>query len=505
MANFLLNEISQRVAPNQELSALISIATLSDDEALEVWTQWSQQHDLDDINWQVHKVLARIASRIAYIAPHCHYRPRVEGLAKAHWTHSQLMLRASRQGLACLVDASIPVMLMKGAAFSLSDSSVQKMHSEGAHVMSDLDVMVPRMLYSKAIHVLYEAGWRCKESVEMSAERWRYSPGTNVYKSPHGDLDVHHQPMHGKYLSQAVLNQCWLRAPVINYHGLPVRIPALADQIVFTASHAAFKSSIQDSSASWVFDLRQLLVHSDIEADDLLASACEFDQLLAVRACINYLISIEPTQKLHHLLSVLMEPTMSVASYVEFYCYTLNPNVRMIAQQLSRYSYLIKATEKKSSKKLTNISSISYCGEYKWDVIKKLKPSNKKPKLGLKYEISQQQRVNKHRHEIVLQLPEEIKYSKKLSCYFEIECVVNYAGRCKFDIAINHHACARLNCDMSIIKDSQIIGFEVPIESDIKTFTIEAITRHTLTTQTKASQRNEWQALTFNVQKIIIY
>lgn len=508
MSEFLLKHITRRVTPNAELSALISIARLPDAQALEVWTEWCQQHNLDDINWQVHKVLARIGTKISHIAPECSYQPRVEGLTKAHWTHSQLMLRASRQGLKILIDASIPVMLLKGAAASYTNSVATSRVSDGAHVMSDMDVLVPRMLYPKAIHVLYGAGWRCKESVEMSAIRWRFSPGVNVYKSPHGDLDVHHQPIHGAYVSQSVLDRCWQRAQIINYHGLSVRIPAIADQIVFAASHATCKSRLEDCSASWVFDLQQLLAHrdhqenyhTDVQADDLLNSACEFNQLLALRACIKYLVSINPDQHLQNLLANLMQPALGIFSYLEFNRHSLAPRSRIIA----RYLLPVMSAMNAFFNMRPSNSSSAYGGENKWDVINKLKPVKQAPKKLFALALPEECKRNQNRHEVVCRLPESATRLKNPRCYIEIESYSAHKGRYKLDIAINHEACARLNCHVTGQQQSNIIRFCVPITADIQIITIEAISQHTLTAQATAQQCHEWQPLRFNIKNMFI-
>jgi hypothetical protein len=508
MSDFLLKQITRRVTPNAELSALTSIARLPDAQALEVWTQWRQQHNLDDINWQVHKVLARIGTKISRIAPECPYQPRVEGLTKAHWTHSQLMLRASRQGLKTLIDASIPVMLLKGAVASHANSVATPRVSDGAHVMSDMDVLVPRMLYPKAIHVLYKAGWRCKESVEMSAIRWRFSPGANVHKSPHGDLDVHHQPIHGAYVSQSVLDRCWQRAQIINYHGLSVRIPAIADQIVFAASHAACKSRLEDCSASWVFDLQQLLAHKDrqkdyqkdLQVDDLLNSASEFNQLLALRACINHLVSISSAQHLQDLLAHLMKPAVGIRAYVEFNRHSLVPRSRIIA----RYLLPVMSAMNAFFNVLPSSSSSAYGGENKWDVINKLKSVKQSPKSLFPLALLEECKRNQNRHEVVCRLPEGITRLKNLRCYVEIESYSAHEGRYKLDIAINHEACARLNCHVLGQQQSNIIRFCMPITADIQIMTIEAISQHTLTAQATAQQRHEWQPLRFNIQNMFI-
>lgn len=283
MTDSLKRILIRRIWPRGALDLLLGAAFLPDVEALRCWQDWKRKRDIEDVTWEEHKLLARIAGRLARIAPDCPYRPRLEGLAKAHWTQSQLMLRSSADALDSLIGHGIPVMLLKGGALHAAGLT------QGPRITSDLDILVRRSDFPRAMELLYAAGWTTKYSVEFMRISWRFSHGANLRRRPYGDVDVHHQPVHGDMVENAVLDAMWTRARPAEFYGRKVLVPSLEDMIVFAAEHATHAHANKEPAASWVFDLALLAGQRDADAQQVAAIARAFGSGPDVVATLAYL------------------------------------------------------------------------------------------------------------------------------------------------------------------------------------------------------------------------
>ena len=280
----LQGRLCDRLIPRAEAVLLVGAGLQNDEAAAACWREWAQRRDLDDVSWDEHKILAYVARRLATIAPECAYRPRVEGLARADWTRSQMVLRGSAPAVQVLVDSGIEVMLLKGGALQAVFPK-----GSGARLSGDLDVMVRRRDFAAAVRVLHVAGWRSKDSMEYSCVRWRFASGTNLRKPPFGDIDVHHQPIHGPALPDAVLDALWSRSDDAVFHGLPVRVPALADLVAIAAAHGVQARSESEYGFSWLFDLDALLRHPRFDALALSTAARALKVVPATLAALRSL------------------------------------------------------------------------------------------------------------------------------------------------------------------------------------------------------------------------
>lgn len=304
--------LHERMLPRGGAALLIGAGLGEDHLAAECWRKWTAQRDLDDVSWAEHRILAHIAPRMAVIAPDCPYRPRVEGLAKADWTRSQLILRASSRAVALLREHGIEVMLLKGGALQAA------VPEAGVRVSGDLDILVPRARFADAVRVLYVAGWRSKDSVEYACARWHFASGTNLRKAPLGDIDVHHQPVHGVMRPEAVLEALWRRAGEGHFHGQEVRLPALEDLAVIAAAHGLRACSESPWGFVWLFDLDAVLRDPRIDPDLLVQSASELEVLPAVQAGVAALHRIRPSPASRQALTCLMSARAGAGAWARF-------------------------------------------------------------------------------------------------------------------------------------------------------------------------------------------
>ncbi|HUD52691.1 nucleotidyltransferase family protein [Parvibaculum sp.] len=317
--------------PGGDADLLLRTVLLPDERAAESWRRWKARRNLDDVTWDEHKLLAPVAARLASIDPACPYRPRVQGLAKAHWTHSQLMLRDSAAALDILLEAGLPVMLLKGGALLVAGIA-----GPGPRISGDLDVLVPRSVYPRAISLLYEHGWVARDSVEYARTSWRFHAGLNLRHGRHGDIDIHHQPVHRPRASAEVLDAFWRRARPGVFHGRSILVPSLADMIVLTAAHAMHPAARRQTGGAWACDLAQLLRQDGIDAADVVASAQAFDAIAACLASLTYLQTLTPSENTASVIEALARHGTGKRRMLSLYAGTEGPAWTAPLRRLAR-------------------------------------------------------------------------------------------------------------------------------------------------------------------------
>jgi hypothetical protein len=333
MIGKLKRSLIRRVWPQGDLNLLLGAAFLPDAEALRYWREWKRQRNIEDVSWEEHKLLARIAGRLARIDPDCPYRPRLEGLSRAHWTQSQLMLRASADALDSLIGSGIPAMLLKGGALHAAGLT------KGPRITSDLDILVRRSDFPRAMEALYAAGWTTKYSVEFMRISWRFSHGANLRRRPHGDIDVHHQPVHGAMVADEALEAMWARAVRADFHGRPVLIPSLEDMIVFASDHAVHSCADKEPTATWVFDLALLAGQPGVDTDKVAEIARSFGSGVDTLATVSYLESLAGNPVTARMAATLAGRISGVRPWLDFAFKSLRrPHGRLLRRLARRVS-----------------------------------------------------------------------------------------------------------------------------------------------------------------------
>ena len=269
--------------PSQNHQLLLSAVLSKKSVALKSWIQWTHQNQLNDVTWEEHKLFSYFAQKIKWIDPHSLYRPRIEGLAKAHWTKSQIVLRFSSNAIQPLIEHGIDVMVLKGAALMIL--LPMKL---GPRITADLDIMVKRADFEKAINILYGLGWQTtSDSVESAKLRWRFDSGINLNLGLHGDIDIHHQPFKGPILDENVLSSLWSKATKHDFNGYKVFVPSAEDLLVMISVHAT--QFDKNRSGAWAIDLLGLIDASLIDAKKMVQSAQNFMAVPEVIATLSFL------------------------------------------------------------------------------------------------------------------------------------------------------------------------------------------------------------------------
>src|SRR5262249_11944367 len=134
------------------------------------------------------RLVAYLSSRLATLDPQSPLRPRIEGLARSHWTRNQAKLRGLVELHDALAAANISSMIFKGAV----------VHAEGVdtlrrRVLGDVDLLVRKNDLSAALDVMLAAGWQSVtgESPENLRATAAYRRGMNFRKGAYAEIDLH--------------------------------------------------------------------------------------------------------------------------------------------------------------------------------------------------------------------------------------------------------------------------------------------------------------------------
>jgi len=123
--------------PDKSIDLLIRALILQIDDARLAWRQWTHDFDFNRVSWYETRILSAISTRMEELEPRSPLRPRIDGLARAHWTRTQLTLGETNGAIDLLARAGIACMLIKGAAYY-----AEGLGAATRRVLSDIDILV---------------------------------------------------------------------------------------------------------------------------------------------------------------------------------------------------------------------------------------------------------------------------------------------------------------------------------------------------------------------------
>ncbi len=254
----------------KSLDLLARAALAPEAEAISAWRAWRKDYDIDNTPWSEVRMLGAVAARIETLEPDASIRPRVLGIRKFLWVHSQMCLNKAISGLAALNNAGIPALLMKGAARIARDPA-----SAQERLIRDVDVLVPLGREQHAFDVLQNDGWA------LVAEEWqinfrRLAPvaGHHAWSLAKDkfEIDLHHFSNHLNRL-RGDDDRVWARSVPVAWHGVNVRVPSPADALLIALIHGVRWS--KDGSADWAVDASALIDEGNLDWDVFLEEATD--------------------------------------------------------------------------------------------------------------------------------------------------------------------------------------------------------------------------------------
>jgi hypothetical protein len=305
--------------PRGGLDLLVRAALAPEVEARAAWRRWRAEHDIDTTSWSEVRMLAAVASRIALLEEDADVRPRVEGIRKFLWVHTQMCLEPAGPALTALSEAGIPVLLTKGAARVVAQPA-----SAHERLIRDVDVLVPLASAERALSLLCGTGWTLREppwAVQARAASTVAGHHAWTVVKGRGEIDLHHFSNHLNRLTGDD-DGLWRRATTHQWRGATVHLPAPADALVLAVTHGVRWS--RDGAADWTVDAASLIDAGTVDWDVVLAEADSRVLHAALHAGLGYLCDAlgraVPADVLRHL-----ESRSTDLERAELACYAARP------------------------------------------------------------------------------------------------------------------------------------------------------------------------------------
>ena len=296
--------------PTGRLDLLVRAALLDDNEARAAWLAWRQVGDLDTAPWNEIRMIGVIAGRIAELEPDAVIRPRVVGFRRKIWTLNQLRLQAIQRDISQLVDAGIPVLLIKGSARVTVDPDVARERFVG-----DIDALVPNDHQATAARLLEAQGYgmahvpwqpRLHATGAIAAHHaWSYRNGKS-------EIDLHNFAIPLNRL-RGDDDRLWAAAIPVTWQGVGVHVPCREHALLLAIVHG-LRSNDTDPMADWTVDACCILDSGPLDWELLLTEARERLLPAILHAGLEYLSAVlhrpVPAWVLHKLAAMRDEQLM---------------------------------------------------------------------------------------------------------------------------------------------------------------------------------------------------
>ncbi len=206
---------------------------------------------------------------------------KLKGAYRGAWVHNQLLFKRAAEALGALGDAGVPTLVLKGIALSIAHY-----RDDGVRPMEDIDVLVPRRDFERAITVLRGAGW---------AAGREYIP-TGGLRAVHAEHLQHREggvclDLHRYALAQAASDdEFWSAAVEIELLNAPTRILCPADQLLHVAVHGARWNRVPP--VRWLADavVIERSAGADLDWDRLVAEATRRGVTATLAAALECLV-----------------------------------------------------------------------------------------------------------------------------------------------------------------------------------------------------------------------
>ncbi|MBB6468319.1 hypothetical protein HNQ96_004203 [Aminobacter lissarensis] len=235
--------------PTNGLDRLLKAVLLPDHEAAQAQVlRWLDANDIDAVEFREHRLLAAIADRFGKaLAEHAAY-PRLAGLQKMLWTKSRLAMREAEPALKAIVEAGVPIMLLKGASRIAVDPAAQR-----GRVAHDIDILVRPEHMAAAFDVLRHGDWQVSTGVSPQYLKPRLAAvrSMNFFKGSYGDIDLHQVAYDWSQADAVDDAALWQRASPASFSGLDVLVPSAADRVTLAIGHGGLDAH---THSDWLVD-----------------------------------------------------------------------------------------------------------------------------------------------------------------------------------------------------------------------------------------------------------
>ena len=295
--------------PPSHIDHLLRANLAGEGEARAAWQAWRRTRVLEDAEWREIRLLAPLARRVRELEPGSELLPRLEGMAKSHWTQTQLTLAEIVPALDALNGAGIACLLFKGGA-----DYAEGLAPATRRIMGDVDVLVHHDDVVRATDVLCQSGWESSsgESLQYLRQLAPVRASTNFRRGRFGDIDLHRVAFHFSKRDAELDASLWGRARPVLFAGKKVLVPSGEDSILISLA-----SGVGGNSGDWAIDVGHRISVSSLDWDRIVETTARRGLVPTALSGLTYLRSLGmavPEQAITRL-SALHIPTAEWLKY----------------------------------------------------------------------------------------------------------------------------------------------------------------------------------------------
>lgn len=199
------------------------------DAARAAWERWRERNTLETADRASLRLLPLVYRNLRSAQLDAADLERLKGAYRAAWFRNQLLFKHAAEALRALAAEGVQTMLLKGIALSIAHY-----RDDGVRPMDDVDVLVPRNDFERALAVLERSGWTAHR-VRRSGDALVAGHALQLqHRDGHG-LDLHRYAL----VEAAVDDPFWSAAVEIDVFGVPTRTLSPVDQLLHVAVHGA--------------------------------------------------------------------------------------------------------------------------------------------------------------------------------------------------------------------------------------------------------------------------
>ncbi|HEU0290284.1 MAG TPA: nucleotidyltransferase family protein [Burkholderiales bacterium] len=270
--------------PPSHIDVLLRANLGQEGAARAAWQAWRRTRVLEDAEWREIRLLAPLARRVRVLEPDCALLPRLEGMAKLHWTQTQLTLAEIVPALDALNRANIPCLLFKGGA-----DYAEGFAPATRRIMGDVDVLVRPGDVVRATDVLCASGWESSsgESPQYLRALVPVRASTNFRRGRFGDIDLHRVAYHFSKRDTELDAALWSRAREVLFAGKKVLVPSGEDSILISLA-----SGVGGNSGDWAIDVGHRISVCSLDWDRIVDMTLRRGLVPAALSGLTYLRSL---------------------------------------------------------------------------------------------------------------------------------------------------------------------------------------------------------------------
>lgn len=268
--------------PNENQLQMLKACLLEDtDAAQDAYRRWERQVPFFFIDGGSQKLLLLLYQRLQQWNMGYHDFGRLRGAVRYYWVQRQGLERELASVLETLARHDIPTLLLKGAALNGTA------YEDGARLMSDLDVVVPRRDARQAMAAMQAEGWtpQFRDPDRLP----QVTHGCHFRRGAMGHLDLHWDFFHGRHLADDEQEEIWQASHAVERGGTTTGVLCPADQLLHTCEHGLRYN--ETPPIRWLADAYQIIrrLGDNLDWQRLTAMADRYDLRLPVQRTLKYL------------------------------------------------------------------------------------------------------------------------------------------------------------------------------------------------------------------------